>query len=313
MALSLDDFRAAQARIRPYVRRTPMLAAAPSLQSILPSGRLVLKLECLQVTGSFKPRGAVNTLLSLPPDAVKRGIITASGGNHGLAVAYAGWIAKAPATIYLPTNAPPLKAEKARRWGAKVVAHGSVWDEANHEALKVAERDGLAYIHPFMQESVIAGQGTVALEILEDLPNVDVLLIAIGGGGLVAGMAAVAKAIKPSVRVVGIEATGAPKLYESLKAGKLVTLAKIETRVSTMAAKRSEQINLDLVRRHVDEIVLVSDDEMVEASRWLWFETGVAAEMSGAASLAALLTGKVDLPREATVCALICGVGTDGI
>jgi len=149
--------------------------------------------------------------------------------------------------------------------------------------------------------------------VLEDLPDVDVVLTAIGGGGFAAGVAAAIKAAKPGVRIIGIEPVGAPTLHDSLKAGKLVTLDKIESKVSTLSAKRSDQINLDLIGKHVERIVLVTDEEMRDAARWLWKELGIAAELSGAASLAALLTGKLELPKGAKVCAVVCGAGTDGI
>jgi threonine dehydratase len=276
-------------------------------------GELVLKLECLQAIGSFKARGATNKLLTLDPAAVARGLVTASGGNHGLGVAYAAWQAKAPARIYLPTSTPAAKADKLRAWGAEVVMHGAVWDEANAEATAAAERGGLAYVHPFADPAVIAGQGTTALELLEDAPELDAIVVAIGGGGLIAGVALAAKALKPSIRIVGVEPVGAPTLKESVAAGRLVTLDRIETEAGTLAPRRSAELNLALVRRHVDEIVLVSDDDMRRAARWLWFECGLAAELSGAAAVAALLARAWTPPAGASVGALVCGAGVDGL
>jgi len=171
----------------------------------------------------------------------------------------------------------------------------------------------MTYIHPFGDEPVILGQGTLGLEVLEDLPEVDIVLTAIGGGGFAAGVATAIKAAKPGVRIIGIEPVGAPTLHDSVKAGKLVTLDRIESRVSTLSAKRSDQINLDLIGKNVERIVLVTDEQMRDAARWLWKELGIAAELSGAASVAALLTGKVELPKNAKVCAVICGAGSDGI
>lgn len=310
MGYTLGDFRAAQARIKGLVRRTPMMSSASPVTS---GPELALKLEYLQITGSFKPRGAVNALKSLPDAAIRKGIITASGGNHGKAVAYAGWIAKTRAIVYLPKSAPPEKAATIKAFGAEPISFGEVWDDSNAEAMRHAEREGLTYIHPFKDEPVIQGQGTVGLEILEDLPDVDIVLTAIGGGGFAAGVAAAIKAVKPSVRIIGIEPVGAPTLHDSVKAGKLVTLDTITSKVSTLSAKRSDQINLDLIGRHVEKIVLVTDEEMREAARWLWKELGIAAELSGAASVAAALLGKVELPKGAKVCAIVCGAGTDGI
>lgn len=310
--VSLAEIQAARVRIAPYIRRTPVLEAK-ALQKTVPSGKLWLKLEQLQVSGSFKVRGAVNKLLSTPSEALQRGVITASGGNHGLAVAYVGHLASVPAFIYLPHNAPLSKAEKLRAWCAEVVVHGDVWDDANAAALERAEREEMTYIHPFADPAVIAGQGTLALEVLEDLPQVDALLVAIGGGGLISGIARAAKALKPSVRVIGVEPTGAPTLKASLAANAVVVLPEISTRANTLAPRQSAQINFEIIRQYVDDIVLVSDEAMLEAARWLWFELGIAAELSGAAATAALLSGAFIPHPEETVCAFVCGAGTDGI
>lgn len=265
------------------------------------------------MTGSFKARGAVNKLLSLKPEQIERGIVTASGGNHGLGVAYAGWLAKRPATIYLPNNTPPIKAQKLAKWGAKVIYAGQVWDDANREALAEAERTGAAYFHPFADPAVIAGQGTISLELLKDQPELDVLLVAIGGGGLISGVSLTAKALKPGIRVIGVEPVGAPTLYESLKAGHLVELDAIHTSANTLAPRLSAAINLEIIQHNVESIVLVSDDEMRDAAKWLWQEMGIAAELSGSAALAALLSGKVKVNPSDRVGVLVCGAGGDGM
>jgi threonine dehydratase len=229
VSVGIDDARAARERIRALVRPTPVLEAQPAGRDPAPGARLWLKLENLQVTGSFKARGATAKLTTLAPQAVRRGIVTASGGNHGLAVAYAGWIARAPALIYLPQTTPAAKVARFERWGAEVVIEGAVWDEANAAALARAEADGLTYFHPFADPVVIAGQGTVALELFEQVPAPDLLLVAIGGGGLISGIATVAKALHPTLRIIGVEPTGAPTLSESLRRGALVTLPAVPT------------------------------------------------------------------------------------
>lgn len=310
--LDLNRFHEAAARIAPYVRRTPTMHI-DALKEKPFLGDLWLKLESLQVSGSFKARGAINTLHSLDKSQLERGIITASGGNHGVAVAYAGWTAQVPTTVYLPRTVPPIKIEKLRRWGADVVLEGEVFDDANRLALEVAERENLTYIHPFADERVIAGQGTIALEIFEDFRDVDTIVLAIGGGGLIGGVSYVAKQINPNVRIVGVEPTGAPTLKESLAANDLITLETISTRAGTLSPRRTAQINLDLTREYVDEIVLVTDEEMADAARWLFFETGTAAELSGAASMAALLRGKFATRADEKICVLVCGAGADGI
>ena len=202
-SVSLADIQAAAQRIAGRVRRTPTVQAA-CLHAPTGPLDLWLKLENLQVTGSFKPRGAINCLLQLDPDRVARGIVTASGGNHGLAVAYAGRQAATRAVIYLPETTPSEKIEKLHQWGAEVVIEGTVWDEANRAALAHAEREDMALIHPFADPRVVAGQGTVGLEFLEDAPDLDLLVVAIGGGGLISGIATAAKAVMPGIRVVGV-------------------------------------------------------------------------------------------------------------
>jgi threonine dehydratase len=311
----LADLRAARSRIAPHVRRTPLLAARPLLREVREEGGppLLLKLECLQVTGSFKSRGAVNKVLTLPPEAVARGLVTASGGNHGLGVAYAGWMAGAPVTIYLPANVPPAKAAKLEAWGARVVWHGEVWDDSDREARAAAERDGRTYVHAFADPVVVAGQGTIGLEIVEEAPDADLVLVAIGGGGLISGVATAVKALAPGARVVGVEPVGAPTLRESVRAGRVIELERIATAANTLAPRRSAELNLGIIRDKVDDIVLVDDDEMREAARWLWFEMGVAAELSGAAAVAAWLSGRVPAGDARRVCALVCGAGTDGV
>jgi len=311
--ITLESVRAAAARIAPHVRRTPLVSARALKDNPYPGGQLLLKLECLQTTGSFKARGVTNKLLSLTDEEVQRGIITASGGNHGLATAYAGWLGKTKTTVYLPESASPEKAKKLADWGARVLFKGSVWDEANREALAVAEREGLTYFHPFADPVVIAGQGTTALEILEQEPDVDDFVVAIGGGGLISGIALTVKALRPAARIIGVEPTGAPTLSASLTAGRVVELPAITTSVATLAAMRTEPINLQIVQRCVEDIVLVTDDDMREAARWLWFEMGLATDLSGSAALAALRAGKFRPAPGRKMCALVCGAGSDAI
>jgi threonine dehydratase len=309
----IDEIRAAAGRMRGYVRRTPLLAATPIKRQRELAGGLRLKLEALQVTGSFKARGAINAVFALPPTQLRRGIATASGGNHGLAVAYAGWATGLPATIFLPRSVAADKIAKLDVWGARVVMSGEVWDDSNRAALHHAETEGLAYIHPFADPEVIAGQGTIALEILNEAPDLDTLLVAIGGGGLISGVAIAAKALKPGIRIIGVEPVGAPTLHDSLAAGCLVELTHLDTAAVTLAPRRSEPVNFTIVREAVERIVLVDDAEMRAAARWLWREIGVAAELSGAAAVAALLSGSYRPQKDERICAIICGAGTDGI
>ncbi|MEM7171578.1 MAG: threonine/serine dehydratase [Pseudomonadota bacterium] len=308
---SLEDIQAAAERIKEAVRRTPLLRTRHLRNPIHPG--LKVKLECLQVTGAFKARGASNAILSLPDDALAKGVVTASGGNHGEALAYAAWAKGCAATIYLPESAPPHKAERVRAWNGEAIVIGKGWDEANHAALERAERDDLAYVHAFGDSAVIAGQGTVALEILKQDSACSTMIVPIGGGGLMAGMALAAKALKPDIRLIGVEPTGAPTLKESLAADQVITLPEIASQAGTLSPRRSEEINFEVIRRHVDDIVLVSDAEMREAAQWLWFEMGIASELSGAAALAAVMTGRATCPDDQAMAAIISGAGSDGL
>ncbi len=305
---TLEDFKAAQMRLAPYVRQTPMMDIK------LDDGQTIsLKLENMQLSGSFKIRGALNTVLSLSKEELGKGLVTASGGNHGMGVAVAGALTKTPTTIYLPKNTPDSKVKKLKALTPDVIVDGDVWDDANKLALHATEMEGKTYIHPFAANSVIEGQGTIALEILEMAPELDVLMVAIGGGGLISGVASAAKLINPDIRIIGIEAIGAPTLYESCKAGNLVTLERITTRAGTLAPRKSSELNLEIISNLVEEIVLVEDSEMEFASKWLWNNCGIATELSAAAAVAALQFGKFETSTTDKIGVIICGAGLDGI
>jgi threonine dehydratase len=274
---------------------------------------VILKLESLQISGSFKARGAVNKVLSLDPAVARRGLVTASGGNHGLAVAYAGRALDVPTTVYLPGRTAAAKAKRIEGWGARVVRAGDVWDDAHAAAVAHATKEGLTYVHPFADTAVICGQGTIALEVFEQVPEVDLFVVAIGGGGLAAGIAAATKLVRPGVRVIGVEPEGAPTVTESLRANAVVELAKVDTAAGTLAPRRSDAMNLAIIREGVESITLVSDDDMKGAARFLLTELGVGAELSGAAALAAVLSGKLDLGAARHPCLLVCGAGSDAL
>jgi threonine dehydratase len=309
--IDLGDIEAARVRIADRIRRTPVSPLA-LLQSPLPvDQRVTLKLECLQVSGSFKARGAINRLLGTARQEVARGIVTASGGNHGLAVARTAFDAGVPATIFVPSGVAPEKVAKMRTWKARVEVAGDEWARSDAAARDYAARTGAVYFHPFADPLVVAGQGTLGLEILDDLPDIDAIVVAIGGGGLISGLATAMRARRSGVRIIGVEPTGSPTLKASLEAGHVITLSELTSRVATMSCRRTDERIFDIIRRTVDDIVLVSDEAMAEASRWLWFEMGVAADLSGAASIAALRQG-VALDGARHVCALICGAGNEG-
>ncbi|WEX10889.1 threonine/serine dehydratase [Chelativorans sp. AA-79] len=306
--IDLNDVRAAAKRIEGYVRRTPLVPATQFRDPVC-KGMLHLKLECLQPSGSFKARGAASKLFASDPNAVARGLVAASGGNHGLAVARSANLKNVPAHIFLPENVQPEKVEKMRRWGAETVIAGADYDEANAGALAHAKKSGALYFHSFADPLIVAGQGTVGLEIFEDLPNVDTVVIAVGGGGFITGAAVALKALKPSIRIVGVEPTGSPTLHNSLRSGDVVTLDEVTTRVPTMACRRTDDALFALTRQVVDEVVLVEDQAMADAASQLWFEFGIAADLSGAATIAALATGAIQTKDNEVICAPVCGAG----
>lgn len=310
--IQLDDIRDAAERIRPYIRQTPLFHASATRERPT-DAELWLKLESLQPTGSFKARGATNRLLTTPKAELANGIVTASGGNHGLATARAAAIAGVRATVFVPETVAPAKVEKLRRWGATVRIEGAIWDIANQNALAFAGQTNAAYFHPFADAAVVAGQGTIGVELFEAMPDMDTVLIAIGGGGLISGMSIALKALKPGIRIIGIEAEGSPTLKASLAAGEVVSLPKLTTGVATMACARTDERIFDIVRQKVDDVVLVSDEDMLEAARWLWFEFGIAADLSGAAGVAALRSRKLVLAQGTRACTLVCGAGEDGL
>jgi len=316
--LELQDFRAARRAISDHMRLTPVFAAGIySDRSVFPDRDripdLYLKLENMQVSGSFKARGAMNAALALDEDKRAVGLCTASGGNHGMGVINAARVLGVPVKIFLPTNTPKPKVEKLRKQGVDVALTGAVWDDANRAAMDHARESGMAYIHPFADPKVIAGQGTIALEMLEQQADLDTLVVAIGGGGLISGVATAAKLLRPSIRVIGVEPTGAPTLFESIKHNEVATLPSVNTAATSLAPRQSSALNVDLIGRNVDRIVLVSDDEMRDAARWLWRELGIAVELSAAAGIAAVLTDRLGVDNPGKIGIVICGTGSDGM
>lgn len=310
----LADIQAAAERIAGAVRRTPMIDALPAAIDPAPGIRLALKLESLQITGSFKARGAVNRIATLTEDQRQRGVITVSAGNHAQAVAYAAGRLGVRATLVLPHNATAEKIRALSRWrNAEVIVKGAVWDDARDAMLALQAEQGSTFIHPFCDPAVIAGQGTVGLECLAQVPDAGAILVAIGGGGLIAGIALAAKALKPGLRIIGVEAKGAPTLFESRRQGAPATLDGIRTEAASIAPRTTEPINHAIIDRLVDDIVLVDDAAMGEAARWLWADHGIAAELAGAATVAALTTGAYRPAAGEQAIAIVCGSGLAGL
>lgn len=303
--LPLATVLSARERIAPYIRHTP-LAPLPAQQTDLP-GQLRLKLENLQVSGSFKARGAFNNLLQADARQRQRGVIVASGGNHGLAIAYAAARLQIPATIYLPTTASADRVNRIMAWDANVLRYGDNPSDTLQRAYEHAAADDLLYVHPFDADWTIQGTGTLGLELLDDVPDVDCVLIAIGGGGLIGGMAAVIKQRRPGVRIIGVEPVGAATMRRSVDAGRVVSLPAVATIADTLAPRSVSERTLALTQRFVDDIVLVDDAAIIAAMRWLWRECNQLVEPAGAAVLAAVQSGSVALDPFRRPVAVICG------
>ncbi|MHB8730592.1 MAG: threonine ammonia-lyase [bacterium] len=306
--VSLDDVRRAREVIAGRVHRTPLFSAA--LLGRQTGTRLFLKAENLQKTGSFKPRGVLNKLHSLTSEEKRRGLITISAGNHAQALAYAAAVEGLRCVVVMPESANPTKVAASRGYGAEVVLHGSV-----HEALEkmheLRESRGLTLVHPYNDPFVIAGQGTVGLEILEDLPDVDVVVVPVGGGGLISGIAAAVKRARPSTRVIGVEPEGAPTVTDALRAGRPVPLERVATIADGLTAPIAGDQTLAHVRALVDEVVLVSDEEIAEGVRAVLQYAKLLAEPAGAAGIAALLARRAAVPADARVAAVVSGGNAD--
>jgi threonine dehydratase len=291
--ITLDDVRSARQRIQGKVYLSP--CARSETLSRLTGCHAWLKLENLQMTGAYKERGALAKLSRLTPEERGRGLIAASAGNHAQAVAYHAGRAGIPATIVMPEGTPLLKVANTRSHGAKVVLAGSSYDEAYAEARRIEVAEKLTFIHPFDDPDVIAGQGTVGLEILEQVPDLEAVLVPVGGGGLVSGIGVVIKALRPEARVIGVETEVLPSMLASLEEGRLVTLEPASTLADGIAVKRPGELTFEHVRKVVDEIVTVSEEEIASAILYLLEREKTVVEGAGAVGVAALMNKKVRL------------------
>ena len=303
--LALEAIHHARTRIGNRVHRTPLLSA--SRLGNRAGVTLSLKCESLQKTGSFKVRGALNRIAQLDASARRRGVITVSAGNHAQALAWASRDADVSCTVVMPTAASRAKVDASRGYGADVVLHGTTSIEAFARAHELAKERGLTFIHPFDDDEIQAGQGTVGLEILEQQPDLDAVVVPIGGGGLIAGIAVAIKEQRATVRVYGVEPTGAAVMRRSLDAGKPVRLDVIKTIADGLAAPMAGELTYPLVARYVDDVVLVSDDEIAAAMRDLLFSAKLLTEPAGAAATAAILSGKLPLAGQRVVSILSGG------
>ncbi len=303
--LELKDIDDARRRLQGAIYATP----CPYSQTLseLSGARCFVKLENLQMTGSFKERGAANLLLQLDPAARARGVVTASAGNHGLAVAFHAARLGIPAVIVMPEWAPLIKVTSSRRYGAEVILHGANYDEAYARAREVNVERGLAFVHPFDDERVIAGQGTLGLELLEQRPEMEAVLVPVGGGGLIGGMALAIKAHRPDIRVGGVQATALPSMRRALEARERLTLPAAATIADGIAVRRVGQHTFALAQKHVDEIVTVDEEELANAILLLLEIEKTVVEGAGAAPLAALLNRTLGLAGRNVVLVLSGG------
>ncbi len=279
--------------------------------SRLSGGKVFLKLENLQKTGAFKVRGAYYKIRSLPKEKLAKGVIAASAGNHAQGVAYAASVSGVRAVIVMPETTPASKVLATKSYGAEVVLHGRIYDDAYRKAMEICEKEGLTFIHPFDDPKVIAGQGTIAIEIINSLPKFDVILVPVGGGGLISGISiAIRKVFGKNVRIIGIEPEAAPKFKISLKHGKPVVVPSKPSLADGLVTKKPGNLTFKIVNELVDEVVTVSEDEIARAMFLLLERGKLLAEGAGAAPLAALLSGKVDVKGK-TVVAIVSGGNAD--
>ena len=307
-SVTLSSIQAARARIGDAIHCSPcQLSHYLSELTGLP---LHLKLENLQRTGSFKERGALNKLLMLTEAERKRGVMAASAGNHAQGVAFHATAHGIRAQIVMPLTTPLVKVAATREFGAEVVLHGATYDEACDEAIRRCSLEGCTFIHPFDDVDVIAGQGTIGLELLEQVPDLEAIVVPIGGGGLIGGIACALKETNPKIRVVGVETEKLPSMLRARETGAPVTLAAEATIADGIAVRRAGDLTLPLVTRYVDEIVTVDDEEIASAILLLLEQEKTLAEGAGAAALAAIVQSKVNRRHRRTV-VLVCGGNID--
>src|SRR5688572_18152526 len=306
---TIEDIVKAQELLSGIIRRTPLQTSRTF--SGLAGTNLFLKLECLQVTGSFKVRGAFVKISRLSHKQTGYGVIAASAGNHAQGVAYAAMIKKIPCTIVMPENASPAKVAATRSYGAKVVRRGANYDEAWEATKEIAKAEGKTIIHAFDDVDVIAGQGTIGLELLEDLPDVDKIYLPVGGGGLAAGVAIAVKSKKPSVKIIGVESKAFPAMKESVAKGSLQSTKKGYSIADGIAVKMPGRLTYEIVSKYLDDIVLVDDVSIVKTMFLLMERAKLVVEPAGAASLAYLLSNGGHAGKKDNVAAILSGGNVD--
>src|SRR5262245_56816429 len=303
-SLALDDFKAVRERIGLHIKHTFLLTSRQLSERAGLDVRL--KAELFQRVGSYKIRGPLNKFALMADEHKRRGVVCSSAGNHAQGVALAAKIHGIRAVVCMAENATPAKIAATKGYGAEVVLHGSIWDEANEKAKELVRDEGLTYVHPFDDEQLIAGQGTLGLEIVQDWPDVDAVVVPIGGGGLISGVAMAVKGHNPKIRVIGVESSDGPAMKMSIEAGHLETI-DCRTIIDGLRVRRAGEINFSVVRRFVDEIVALPDREIFDAMIWVMERCKLVVEGAAAAPVAALLNGLIKLPTGARVAAVLSG------
>jgi threonine dehydratase len=304
--ISLEDIQNARKAIVPFVKGTPLCRSL--FLSNLCHCDVFLKLENLQTTGSFKVRGAFNKLLHLTQKEESLGIITASAGNHGQAVAYAAQKLGLPTKIVVPETTPCVKVDGIRKWGADLVLYGDGYDEAEQKAKGLAKKDKCAYISPYDDELIVAGHGTAGLEIIEAHPTVDVVIVPVGGGGLISGISIAVKSLKPSVKLVGVQSEASPVMYESLKAGKIIDVPRAKTIAEGLSGGIEKgSITFEIAKKCIDTMILVKEATIRHAVYLLWAYEKQVVEGSGAAAIAPLIEDKSLFSDKTVVCVITGG------
>jgi threonine dehydratase len=302
--LSIRDFEEVRARIAPHIKHTPLLGSRQLSERTGFDVRL--KAELFQRVGSYKIRGPLNKFALMPEEQKRRGVVCSSAGNHAQGVALAAKIHGIRAVVCMATNATPSKIAATRGYGAEVVLHGTIWDEANEKAKELVRTEGLTYVHPFDDEQLIAGQGTLGLEIVQDWPGVDAIVVPIGGGGLISGVSMAAKSFNPKIKVIGVESSDGPAMQRSVQAGQLETI-DCRTVIDGLRVRRVGEINLSVVQRFVDDIVTLPDRDIFDAVVWVMERCKLVVEGAAAAPVAALLHGLIALPPGTRVAAVLSG------
>lgn len=307
--LTHEDFKRAETHIAPHIHRTPVLRSE-SLSNL--SGYDIwLKAENFQKAGSYKVRGPLNVLAQMPQADKARGLICSSAGNHAQGVARSARIHGVPAVVVMSEAAKAAKIDATRGYGAEVIIHGKDWDDAYAYSLEIMKERSLTYVHPFDDPQLIAGQGGVGMEFIEDVPDLDVVLVPIGGGGLISGCAMVMKSIKPRIRVIGVEAAGAPAMKRSVEQGRIVTLDSIGPMVDGLTVRRVGNYTYEVVKNFVDDIVTVDESKIFDAVIWMMERMKLVAEGAAASPVAALMVGSLGIPPGSKVGCVISGGNLD--